>query len=171
MPDDAAEPGMPDQRIRPTRPGDLEAVVALVYELAEYEKLVEECHLTADLLREALFAPSPAVFGFVAEVDGTVVGYTLHFLNYSTWEGVHGVYLEDLYVQPGHRGSGLGKALLANLAQLAVRNGYARMEWSVLDWNAPSIAFYEKLGAVGMRGWTTYRLTGPALARTGRETS
>lgn len=161
---------MPDPRIRPAADADVEAIVGLVYELAEYEKLVQECHLTVDLLRAALFAPAPAVFGHVAEADGAVVGYTLHFLNFSTWEGVHGIYLEDLYVQPAHRGSGLGKALLRNLAEIAVRNGYARVEWSVLDWNAPSIAFYESIGAVGMDGWTTFRLTGEALTRTGAGT-
>jgi GNAT superfamily N-acetyltransferase len=161
---------MSDQRIRPAVPADVPAIVQLVHELAEYEKLPEQCHLTEDLLRKSLFNEAPAVFGHVAEVDGEIVGYTLHFLNYSTWEGVHGIYLEDLYVKPEYRGSGLGKALLLNLAEIAVRSGYARVEWSVLDWNAPSIAFYESLGAVGMDGWTVYRLTGPALARTGTGT-
>ena len=161
---------MRDARIRPATPADVEAIVGLIYELAEYEKLVQECQLTAELLQAALFDARPSVFGHVAEVGGAVVGYALHFLNFSTWEGVHGIYLEDLYVQPAHRGSGLGKALLRNLAEIAVEHGYARVEWSVLDWNAPSIAFYESLGAVGMNGWTTYRLTGAALARTGRET-
>ena len=161
---------MPDPRVRPATEADVEAIVGLVYELAEYEKLVEQCHLTAELLRAALFGDNPAVFGFVAEVDAQVVGYTLHFLNFSTWEGVHGIYLEDLYVQPAHRGSGLGKALLRNLGEIAVQRGYARVEWSVLDWNAPSIAFYEAIGAVGMKGWTTYRLTGAALVRTGAGT-
>jgi len=161
---------MPDQRIRPARPKDVDRIVQLVHELAEYEKLPEECHLTSPLLHAALFAQSPAVFGQVAEVASELVGYSLHFLNYSTWEGVHGIYLEDLYVQPEHRGSGLGTALLFNLAAIAVRRGYARVEWSVLDWNAPSIAFYESLGAVAMTGWSVYRLTGPALARTATET-
>jgi GNAT superfamily N-acetyltransferase len=156
-----------DQRIRPAVPADVSAIVQLVHELAEYERLPEQCHLTGELLRNSLFNESPAVFGHVAELDGEIVGYTLHFLNYSTWEGLHGIYLEDLYVRPEYRGSGLGKALLVNLAEIAVRSGYARVEWSVLDWNAPSIAFYESLGAVGMDGWTVYRLTGPALARTG----
>ena len=157
---------MPDQRIRPATPEDVEIIVQLVYELAEYEKLVEQCHLTVDLLRAALFADVPAVFGYVAEAAGEVVGYSLHFLNYSTWEGVHGIYLEDLYVRPDHRGSGLGRALLTNLAELAAARGYARVEWSVLDWNTPSIRFYTSLGAIAMDGWTGYRLTGPALART-----
>lgn len=161
---------MSDVRIRPARAEDVDRIVELVYELAEYERLVEECHLTGDLLRAALFGDSPALFGHVAVAGGEVVGYTLHFLNYSTWEGVHGIYLEDLYVRPDQRGSGLGKALLLNLAEIAVRSGYARVEWSVLNWNAPSIAFYEAMGAVAMDGWTVYRLTGPALARTGQGT-
>jgi GNAT superfamily N-acetyltransferase len=161
---------MPDARVRPAAPADVDKIVQLVYELAEYEKLVEKCHLSADMLHTSLFGPQAAVFGYVAEADGIVVGYTLHFLNYSTWEGVHGIYLEDLYVQPGQRGTGLGKALLLNLAEIAVARGYARVEWSVLDWNAPSIAFYESLGAVGMDEWTVFRLTGPALARTGTGT-
>lgn len=161
---------MPDPRVRPATPADVDQIVQLVHALAEYEKLPQECHLTSEMLRTSLFAPDAAVFGHVGEVDGVVVGFTLHFLNYSTWEGVHGIYLEDLYVQPDQRGTGLGKALLLNLAEIAVARGYARVEWSVLDWNAPSIAFYESLGAVGMNEWTVFRLTGPALARTGKGT-
>ena len=155
-----------DPRIRPAIPADVEKIVQLVHELAASE----QCHLTPELLRLALFGEAPAVFGHVAQAAGEVVGYTLHFLNYSTWEGVHGIYLEDLYVQPEHRGSGLGKALLLNLARIALRRGYARFEWSVLDWNQGAIRFYQALGAIGMDGWTVYRLTGPALARTGRGT-
>ncbi|MET0967258.1 MAG: GNAT family N-acetyltransferase [Nakamurella sp.] len=154
---------MPDPQIRPIEPADVPAVTDLVYELAEYERLRSECHLTADQLASALFAPAPALFGLVATNGSQVVGYALYFLNFSTWEGVHGVYLEDLYVQPDQRGAGLGRGLLLELAGIAARNGYARVEWSVLDWNAPSIAFYESLGAVAMAGWTVYRLTGPAL--------
>jgi GNAT superfamily N-acetyltransferase len=161
---------VPENGIRPAAPEDVDKIVGLVYELAEYERLLDQCHLNGDLLRAALFGDSPALFGHVAVAEGEVVGYTLHFLNYSTWEGVHGIYLEDLYVQPAHRGSGLGKALLLNLAGIAVRSGYARVEWSVLNWNAPSIAFYQALGAVPMNGWTVYRLTGPALARTAKGT-
>ena len=156
---------MPDSRIRPIAPDDVPAVVELIYDLAEYERLRELCHITTDQLHSALFGPTPALFGLVA-VDGaqlSVVGYALYFLNFSTWEGVHGIYLEDLYVMPEHRGTGLGKALLKSLAQIAVERGYARFEWWVLDWNTPSIDFYRRLGAVPMDEWTVYRLTGDAL--------
>jgi GNAT superfamily N-acetyltransferase len=152
-----------DRRIVPIEPEDVPAVVELVYDLAEYERLREHCLLTVDQLRDALFGPTPALFGLVSRVDGVVVGYALYFLNFSTWEGVHGIYLEDLYVRPDVRGSGIGKAMLIALAELAVERGYARVEWSVLDWNRPSIDFYQALGAVPMDGWTTYRLTGRAL--------
>jgi GNAT superfamily N-acetyltransferase len=152
--------------IRRVHESDVAAVVGLVRELADYEKALDECHLTEEQLHTALF-DDPALFGHVAEVDGVVVGCALWFLNFSTWRGVHGVYLEDLYVQPAHRGSGLGRALLAALAQECVAQGYARLEWSVLDWNEPSIGFYRSLGAVGMDEWTTFRLTGEALASLG----
>jgi GNAT superfamily N-acetyltransferase len=154
---------MADPRIRPIASDDVGAVVALVYDLAEYERARELCHLTPDQLDAALFGPSPALFGLVATQGGEIVGYALYFLNFSTWEGVHGIYLEDLYVRPDVRGSGLGKAMLITLAGIAVDRGYARVEWWVLDWNAPSIAFYESLGAVAMDDWTVFRLTGPAL--------
>jgi len=161
---------MPDSRIRAIAPDDVAAVVGLVYELAEYERLLERCHLTEEQLRAALFGPAPDLFGLVAEVhqgvhESEVVGFALYFLNFSTWEGVHGIYLEDLYVRPDQRGSGLGRALLMGLAAIANECGYARVEWSVLDWNAPSIAFYQSLGAEPMDGWTVFRLTGPALQR------
>jgi GNAT superfamily N-acetyltransferase len=156
---------MPDQRIRAITPDDVPAVVGLVYELAEYERLVELCHLTNEQLAAALFGTTPALFGLVAVDQQVVVGYALYFLNFSTWEGVHGIYLEDLYVRPDRRGSGLGRALLTSLAGIANDRGYARVEWSVLDWNAPSIAFYRSLGAEPMDGWTVFRLDGPALRR------
>lgn len=164
-----------DPRIRSITPTDVPRTVQLVYELAAYEKLPEQCHLTAEQLHAALFGPHPAAFALTArtgpEPGAEQVGFALYFLNFSTWEGVHGIYLEDLYVSPEHRGSGLGRALLASLAATAVRRGYARVEWSVLDWNAPSIGFYRSLGAVGMDGWTTYRLSGPDLTRMGGGTA
>ncbi len=166
---------MPDPRIRPIAPADVPAVTQLVYDLAEYERLREECHLTEEQLSAALFGPQPALFGLVAtqsagDTQHGIVGYALYFLNFSTWEGVHGIYLEDLYVRPDQRGSGLGKALLVALAEIADEGGFARVEWSVLNWNTPSIDFYRALGAVAMDGWTVFRLTGPALARTARGT-
>ena len=155
---------MPDNRIRRVTPSDVDAVVTLVHDLAAYEKAPEQCHLTADQLRTALFGPAPALFGHVAEADGQVVGFALWFRNFSTWEGVHGIYLEDLFVRPEQRGSGLGKALLATLAEECVRNGYGRLEWSVLKWNEPAIGFYRSVGAEPLDEWSTYRLTGAALA-------
>jgi GNAT superfamily N-acetyltransferase len=150
--------------IRAVEERDVEAVVALVHELAEYERAAEHCHLTADQLRAALFGPAPALFGHVAEVAGSVVGCALWFLNFSTWRGVHGLYLEDLYVQPAHRGAGLGRALLARLAAVCAERGLARLEWAVLDWNTPSIGFYRSIGAAPMDDWTVFRLDGTRLA-------
>ena len=125
--------------VRPVRPDDVPAVVALVRELADYEKALHEARLTEEQLTRALFGDSPAVFGHVAEHDGEVVGIALWFLNFSTWRGTHGIYLEDLYVSPAHRGTGLGRELLRTLAAVCVERGYSRLEWSVLDWNTPSI--------------------------------
>lgn len=160
---------MTDPRVRRVRAEDVPAVVGLVEELAEYERARQECHLTAEQLHDALFRPSPALFGHVAEVDGEVVGMALWFLNFSTWRGTHGIYLEDLYVRPTQRGSGLGRALLQALAQECVTRGYARLEWWVLDWNAPAIGFYKSLGALPMDEWTVFRLTDDSLTALGRE--
>jgi GNAT superfamily N-acetyltransferase len=153
--------------IRRVRPDDVPAVVGLVHELADYEREAASCLLTDEQLHAALFGPTPALFGHVAELDGQVVGCALWFLNFSTWRGVHGVYLEDLYVRPAHRGQGLGRALLAALAAVCTERGYARLEWSVLNWNEPSIAFYRSIGAVPMDEWTTFRLDGVALKTLG----
>lgn len=151
--------------VREIRPTDVPAVVALVHELAAYEREPDSCRLTDEQLRAALFGTGPALHGHVAEVDGAVVGCALWFRNFSTWRGVHGIYLEDLYVRPTHRGRGLGRALLAALAATCAARGYGRLEWSVLDWNTPSIDFYRALGAVAMDEWTTFRLDGAELAR------
>jgi GNAT superfamily N-acetyltransferase len=156
--------------VRPVRPDDVPAVVALVRELADYEKALHEVRLTEEQLTAALFGDSPALFGHVAVTGdgvapGEVVGIALWFLNFSTWRGTHGIYLEDLYVSPGHRGSGFGRELLRTLAGLCVQRGYSRLEWSVLDWNTPSIEFYEAAGAVAMDEWTVFRLTDDALSR------
>jgi GNAT superfamily N-acetyltransferase len=149
--------------VRPVRPDDVPAVVGLVRELADYEKALHEVRLTEEQLTGVLFGDSPALFGRVVELDGQIVGIALWFLNFSTWRGTHGVYLEDLYVSPQHRGSGLGKELLRTLAAVCVQRGYSRLEWSVLDWNTPSIEFYKAAGAVPLDEWTVFRLTDDAL--------
>jgi GNAT superfamily N-acetyltransferase len=154
---------MTETGVRRVQESDVPAVVSLVHELADYERAPHECHLTEAQLRTALFGPSPAVFGHVADVAGSVEGFAVWFLNYSTWRGVHGIYLEDLYVRPAQRGGGLGRSLLQALAAECVRNGYARLEWSVLNWNSPAIGFYESLGAKPMDEWTVYRLTDDSL--------
>ncbi|WP_199439425.1 GNAT family N-acetyltransferase [Umezawaea beigongshangensis] len=158
---------MPDIRVRRVRESDVDSVVGLAHELALYEKAPDECHLTSEQLHRALFGPSPALFGHVAEVDGVVVGSALWFLSFSTWRGEHGVYLEDLYVQPSQRGTGLGRALLAALARECVERGYQRLEWSVLNWNTPAIGFYEALGARRQDEWSVFRLTDDGLAELG----
>lgn len=154
--------------VRQIRPDDVPAVVGLVRELADYERALSEVRLTEEQLAACLFGDTPALYGHVATTGdegegGTVVGVALWFLNFSTWRGTHGIYLEDLFVQPAHRGRGLGKELLRTLAELCVERGYSRLEWSVLDWNTPSIDFYEAAGAVPMDGWTVFRLTDDAL--------
>ncbi|MFE6482987.1 GNAT family N-acetyltransferase [Streptomyces sp. NPDC057757] len=154
--------------IRPATPADVPVIHALVRELADYEKALVEVRATEEQLREALFGERPAAFAHVAEdVPGEVVGFALWFLNFSTWRGVHGIYLEDLYVRPPARGGGHGKELLAELARICVERGYERLEWSVLDWNRPSIEFYEALGARPQDEWTVYRLTDEPLRELG----
>jgi GNAT superfamily N-acetyltransferase len=164
-----------DLVVRPIEPADVPAVVAMVHELAAYERAPDECHLTAEQLTAALFPPAPALFGHVAvardDPAAEPVGFSLWFLNFSTWRGVHGIYLEDLYVRPSARGSGAGRALLAELAATCVRRGYQRLDWWVLNWN-PAREFYHSIGACAMDEWIPYRLTGEplhtlaALART-----
>ncbi|MFI9026855.1 GNAT family N-acetyltransferase [Streptomyces sp. NPDC053560] len=149
--------------IRTATPADVPAVHAMIRELAEYEREPESAKATEEQLRDALFGDHPAVFGLIAEESGAPVGFALWFRNFSTWTGTHGVYLEDLYVRPEHRGGGHGKALLAALAQICVNRGYGRFEWSVLDWNEPSIGIYKSIGAQPMDEWTVFRLTGEAL--------
>lgn len=158
---------MTDPRIRPATADDVPAMVRLVHDLAAYEKAPEQCVLTEEMLHERLFGTAPALYAHVAEVEGTVVGIAIWFLNFSTWDGVHGIHLEDLYVDPDHRGSGLGKALLAELARICVERRYSRLQWQVLDWNTPSIDFYRALGAVDLEEWRTYRLAGDALQALG----
>ncbi|MGW6157304.1 N-acetyltransferase family protein [Streptomyces sp. NPDC055144] len=155
--------------IRTATPADVPVIHAMVRELADYEKALHEARATEEQLREALFGERPAAFAHIAEDDATgePVGFCLWFLNFSTWRGVHGIYLEDLYVRPEVRGGGHGKALLTELARICVERGYERLEWSVLDWNEPSINFYKALGAAPQDEWTVYRLTDEALARLG----
>ena len=150
--------------IRPASPDDVPRILELIRELADYERSLDEVEATEDGLRAALFAASPAVFAHVAELDGEVVGFALWFLNFSTWLGKHGIYLEDLYVTPATRGRGLGKALLAELAAICEREGYGRLEWWVLDWNEPAIGFYRSIGAEPMSAWTVQRLSGRLLS-------
>ncbi|MEU6235580.1 GNAT family N-acetyltransferase [Kitasatospora sp. NPDC047058] len=148
---------------------DVPVIHAMIRELAEYEKAPHEAVATEEGLRDALFGAHPALFGMIAEDDttGEPVGFAVWFLNFSTWRGTHGIYLEDLYVRPEARGGGHGKALLLELARIAVERGYSRVEWSVLDWNEPSINFYKSLGAVPMDGWSVFRLTDEALSAAG----
>ncbi|MBR0825793.1 GNAT family N-acetyltransferase [Bradyrhizobium manausense] len=149
--------------IRRARPGEAGLVLAFVRELAEYEKLLHELEATEADIAEALFSDNPLLFCDIAEWNAEPVGFAVWFLNFSTFSGRHGIYLEDLFVRPSHRGKGIGKALLVHLARECVANGWSRLQWSVLDWNTPSIEFYKSLGAVMMDDWTLCRVTGDAL--------
>ena len=154
-------------RIRAATKADSELVFSFIRDLAEYEKLLDDVVATPADIERALFGANPRVFCDIAEWDGQPAGFALWFYNFSTFRGRHGIYLEDLFVRPAFRGKGLGKALLQHLAQRAVAEGCARVEWSVLDWNEPSIKFYESLGAIPMEEWTVFRLTGEALKKLG----
>ncbi|GAB2810320.1 GNAT family N-acetyltransferase [Actinocorallia aurea] len=156
-------------KVRTATIADVPVILGFIRDLAEYEKELDKVETTEDDLRAALFGHEPKVFAHIAEdPSGTPVGFALWFLNFSTWTGKHGIYLEDLYVSPEARGGGHGKALLAELARVAVTRGYARYEWACLDWNTPSIRFYESLGAKAMTEWTGYRLAGEALQAVAR---
>ena len=154
---------------RPATPSDVPEMLRLIVELAVYEKEPDAVKTSEADLDRALFADAPAVFAFVVDGDepGELAGLAIWFLTFSTWEGVHGIHLEDLYVSPRHRGTGHGRALLARLAREATARGLARVEWVVLDWNEPSIGFYRSLGAASMDEWTAFRLDGEALAALG----
>jgi GNAT superfamily N-acetyltransferase len=149
--------------IRPARPDDATLIFALVCELADYENLQSEMAATPEAISTALFAPEPRLFCEIAEWNGEPAGFSVWFLNYSTFRGRHGIYVEDLFVRPAYRGHGIGKALMARLARHCVEQGYARFEWAVLDWNKPSIAFYKSIGAQVMDEWRICRLSGKAL--------
>jgi GNAT superfamily N-acetyltransferase len=150
--------------IRRAVPSDVPRISGLIAELADYERSRDQVTASQADLHAALFADDPAVFAHVAEVDEQVVGFALWFINFSTWLGKHGIYLEDLYVTPAMRGRGIGRALLRELAGICVQRGYGRLEWWVLDWNSPAISFYRSIGAMPMSDWTVYRLTGTTLA-------
>jgi GNAT superfamily N-acetyltransferase len=149
--------------VRLAGPEDVPTVLALIRELADYEQALTEVQATEQALSAALFGDRPAAYCHVVEHGGQVGGFALWFLNFSTWLGLHGIYLEDLYVRPAMRGLGLGKALLRTLADLCVQRGYGRLEWWVLDWNEPARGFYRSIGAEAMEEWTVHRVSGDAL--------
>lgn len=152
--------------IREATPADVNAIHEMIVELAVYEKEPDAVLAAPEDLHRALFGDSPALFGHVAEdAEGNVVGFALWFLNYSTWLGTHGIYLEDLYVKPDARGAGHGIALLSTLANICIERGYGRLEWWVLDWNTPARGFYESIGAQALTEWIPYRVTGADLAK------
>ena len=158
-----------DFTLRSATIDDVPSILGFIIELAEYEKLAHEVVATEDTLRETLFGPTPYAQVIIAELAGVPVGYALFFHNFSTFTGRPGIYLEDLYVQPKHRGQGFGKLLLAYLARKAVDMNCTRVEWSVLDWNQPAIDFYRSIGALPMDGWTVQRLDGDRLASFAKE--
>ena len=151
--------------IRPARAADALTIATLIRELAAYERLEDQARATADDLTRYLFGDRPSAEVLIAEVEGSPVGFALFFPTFSTFRGQPGMYLEDLFVRPEYRGQGIGKALLAGVAKAVVARGSGRLEWAVLDWNAPSIAFYRSRGAVPMDEWTVYRVADEALAR------
>ncbi len=156
-----------DFQLRPAEPRDVGAIVGLIRELAEFEQLTHLLQVTPESLHPHLFGARPVVEAQVAEAGGEVVAFALYFTNFSTFLARPGLYLEDLYVRPALRGRGIGEALLARLGAIAVERGYGRFEWSVLDWNANAIRFYEKMGATVMPDWRICRITGEALQRFG----
>lgn len=151
--------------IRPAVAADSALILRFIRDLADYEKLLDSVEATEAHVTAALFGDNPRAFADIAEIDGAPVGFALWFYNFSTFVGRHGIYLEDLFVRPEARGSGAGKALLANLARRCVDENLGRLEWSVLDWNAPSIAFYDSLGAAALDEWIIRRMTGAALRK------
>jgi GNAT superfamily N-acetyltransferase len=150
--------------IRRAAPADAAAITGMIHELAEFERAAEHCTVTEKQIAAALFGPAPTVYGHVAEVEGEIAAMALWFHNFSTWDGVAGIYLEDLFVRPGFRRRGLARALLATLAAECVDNGYTRLSWAVLNWNADALTLYDGVGGEPQREWTTYRLSGPRLA-------
>ncbi|MBL39459.1 MAG: GNAT family N-acetyltransferase [Xanthomonadales bacterium] len=160
-----SDPNQNPLTIRPAGPDDIDELLALIHELAVYEKAPESAVATPELLHRALFGERPTAEAVIAEWEGKPAGFALYFHNFSTWLGKPGLYLEDLFVRESMRGKGIGKALLLHLAGIARDRGCGRMEWSVLDWNTPAIDFYKALGAEPMDEWTVYRLDAAALER------
>lgn len=154
-------------KIRPAQRQEVGVVLQLIHDLAVYEKAPNEVEATEKELLETIFSSDPKVFCDLVEVDGEIAGMAIWFLNYSTWQGKHGIYLEDLFIKPEFRGRGYGKALLKHLAKICDEKGYGRFQWWVLDWNSPAIEFYRSLGAVAMDEWTVYRVSGQALKELG----
>lgn len=154
--------------IRPATINDADEILAMIYELALYEKAPEEAKATREQIIESFFSADPKVFCEIVEENGAIAGCAIWFLNYSTWQGKHGIYLEDLFVRPQYRGRGFGKALLKHLAAICEDRGYGRFQWWVLDWNTPSIDFYKSLGAIAMDEWTVYRVSEQALSELAR---
>ena len=154
--------------IRPAKENEVGIVLQLIHDLAHYEKAPNEVEATEKELMETIFAQEPRVFCDLVEIDGDIAGMAIWFLNYSTWQGKHGIYLEDLFIKPEYRGKGFGKALLQHLAKICDERGYGRFQWWVLDWNSPAIEFYRNLGAVAMDEWTVFRVSGPALKELGK---
>jgi GNAT superfamily N-acetyltransferase len=150
-------------KIRPAKREEVGEVLQLIQDLATYEKAPEQVEASKDDLLNTIFAKEPRVFCDLVEVDGQIAGMAIWFLNYSTWQAKHGIYLEDLYIKPEFRARGYGKALLKHLAQICDREGYGRLQWWVLDWNSPAIEFYKSFGAEAMDEWTVYRTSGQAL--------
>jgi GNAT superfamily N-acetyltransferase len=154
-------------KIRPAQRQEVGIVLQLIHDLAVYEKAPNEVEATEKKLLETIFSSDPKVFCDLVEVDGEIAGMAIWFLNYSTWQGKHGIYLEDLFIKPEFRGRGYGKALLKHLAKICDEKGYGRFQWWVLDWNSPAIEFYRSLGAIAMDEWTVYRVSGQALKELG----
>jgi GNAT superfamily N-acetyltransferase len=152
-----------ERLIRPAVPADVPVLLALVHELAVYEREPDAVETTEEMLHAALFGPAPVASCHVAQLDGAVVGMALWYVTFSTWKGVPGLWLEDLFVRDSARGTGLGRQLLQTLAAVCLERGYARFEWWVLDWNAPALGFYASLGAVPQDEWTVHRVDGDAL--------
>ena len=150
--------------IRPAGIEDTEEILALIYELAVYEKAPQEAKATAEQIRQSFFCENPKVFCEIVEEDGKIAGLAIWFLNYSTWQGMHGIYLEDLFIRSEYRKRGYGKDLLKHLAGICKERGYGRFQWWVLDWNTPAIEFYTSLGAEAMDEWTVYRVSGKELS-------